>query len=59
MHISVQRKAGRENSKSESCEAGVSLTCVIVRFTDCSEWDHYEKNAYKRLDKELPGVFSL
>lgn len=54
-----RKKAGRENSKSESCEAGVSLTCVIVRFTGCSEWDYYEKNSHKRLDKELPEVFSL
>lgn len=59
MHILAQKKADRENSKSESCEAGVSLTCVIVRFTGCSEWDYYEKNAHKRLDKELPEVFSL
>lgn len=34
------------------------LTCIIARFTGCSEWDPYEKNARERLDREFPGVFS-
>lgn len=34
------------------------LTCIIARFTGCSEWDPYEKNSPERPDKEFPGVFS-